>query len=324
MVWYSCNRGRTEDGRAIECRRRQPIASSDLRGLVSKLRSPLGYLMWSPPQTMDLTTSPTRNKRPRILLGVTGSIAAVKAPRLALLLCQSVGAHVKVVLTRTVEQYFWKEGGVTEGYDREAWVQFWAIVEKCRKDNNDVAVNDDREDDWAASDGSISIHYAEEEWNNYTSLNSPIFHIQLRSWADALVIAPLSAHTLAKIANGMCDDLLTCTVRAWDFGQREGQNGGGKPVILCPAMNTAMWDHVLTRQQLEIVQGFGRGATIACSPNRKGNNDSVVMIVEPVVKKLACGDVGAGALAELEDIVACVRKCLGRQPVDCNADVREQ
>jgi hypothetical protein len=107
---------------------------------------------------MDLQATPTRTKRPRILLGVTGSIAAVKAPRLALLLCQSVRAHVKVVLTRTVEQYFWKEEGVAEGYDREAWSMFWAIVEKCSKQNNGVVVKDEKGEDWTASNGSISVH----------------------------------------------------------------------------------------------------------------------------------------------------------------------
>ncbi|KAL7516041.1 hypothetical protein ACHAWX_001096 [Stephanocyclus meneghinianus] len=280
--------------------------------------------MFCPPQTMDLPVTPTRTTHPHILLGVTGSIAAIKAPRLALLLCQSVRAHVKIVLTRTVEQYFWKEGGVAEEYDREAWKMFWALVKKCGKQNKSVVANDKRGEDGTALNGSISVHYAEEEWNNYTNLNSPILHIQLRSWADALVIAPLSAHTLAKIANGLCDDLLTCIVRAWDFGQRGKQNGGGKPVILCPAMNTAMWDHILTRQQLEIVKGFGRDETMAYSSNKNGNEDSIVVIVEPVVKKLACGDVGTGALAELEDIVGCVRKCLYMQSFDCNADVSKR
>lgn len=44
-------------------------------------------------------------------------------------------------------------------------------------------------------------------------------HIELRRWADALVIAPLSANTLAKAAGGACDNLLTCVVRAWDFSR---------------------------------------------------------------------------------------------------------
>lgn len=48
-------------------------------------------------------------------------------------------------------------------------------------------------------------------------VGDPVIHIELRRWADALVIAPLSANTLAKMAGGLCDNLLTCVVRAWDF-----------------------------------------------------------------------------------------------------------
>lgn len=44
-------------------------------------------------------------------------------------------------------------------------------------------------------------------------------HIELRRWADVLLIAPLSANTLAKAAGGLCDNLLTCVVRAWDFSK---------------------------------------------------------------------------------------------------------
>jgi phosphopantothenoylcysteine synthetase/decarboxylase len=267
-------------------------------------------------------------ERPRILLGITGSIAAVKGPRLALLLSQSIKADVKVVLTRTVEQYFWK-GGVTESYDEDAWKEFWAVVKSCEN----VKAGDTEVKDWVSSNGSISIHCkciaplvfislqclpivvsdAEEEWNNYENLSSPVLHIELRNWADTLLIAPLSAHTLAKIANGLCDDLLSCIVRAWDFGQRKDQNGNpnGKPLILCPAMNTAMWDHVLTRRQLYLIRGFG-----GCADDK-----SLVTVVEPVVKKLACGDVGAGALAELEDIVCCVRNCLDAEPISSSGNV---
>jgi phosphopantothenoylcysteine decarboxylase len=44
-----------------------------------------------------------------------------------------------------------------------------------------------------------------------------VLHIELRRWADLMVVAPLSANTLAKLANGLCDNLLTCIVRAWQF-----------------------------------------------------------------------------------------------------------
>ena len=101
----------------------------------------------------------TNNRRPRILLGITGSIAAVKGPRLAILLAHNLKAHVKVVLTRTVEQYFWKQCGVTQTYDAEAWEEFWAAVQSC-KNGSGASMEDDVKDnaDWRLSNGSISIH----------------------------------------------------------------------------------------------------------------------------------------------------------------------
>jgi hypothetical protein len=59
----------------------------------------------------------------------------------------------------------------------------------------------------------------EDEWRQWAAVGDPVVHIELRRWADALVIAPLSANTLAKAAGGLCDNLLTCAVRAWDFGR---------------------------------------------------------------------------------------------------------
>ena len=158
---------------------------------------------------------------------------------------------------------------------------------------------------------------AKEEWANYTSLRDTVLHIDLRNWADICVIAPLSAHSLAKIAHGLCDDLLTCCIRAWDFGQASSSNFGenrcaGKPLILAPAMNTVMWYHPLTKIQL--------GTIVKWSDPVIGNNASKdersVIVVEPAVKTLACGDTGAGALAELDDIVRAVSKCLAQRESD--------
>ena len=63
-------------------------------------------------------------------------------------------------------------------------------------------------------------HKDEDEWRAWRQVGDEVLHIELRRWADALVLAPLSANTLAKAAGGLCDNLLTCVVRAWDFGTR--------------------------------------------------------------------------------------------------------
>jgi phosphopantothenoylcysteine decarboxylase len=98
-----------------------------------------------------------------------------------------------------------------------------------------------------------------------------------------MVIAPLSANTLAKISHGQCDNLLTCVVRAWDFAL---------PLIVAPAMNTLMWTHPFTEQQLNILRTLG------------------VSVIPPISKVLACGDIGTGAMASVDDIVGEVKSTL--------------
>lgn len=124
----------------------------------------------------------------------------------------------------------------------------------------------------------VHIYTDEEEWDAWKGIGDPVVHIELRKWADVMLIAPASANTLAKIANGLSDNLLTCIVRAWDFS---------KPLIICPAMNTFMWDNPFTARHLETIRGI--------APS--------VEVIEPVVKTLACGDTGKGALAAVQDIV---------------------
>lgn len=128
-------------------------------------------------------------------------------------------------------------------------------------------------------------------------------HVDLRDWADVAVLAPLSAHTLAKLAHGSCDDTLSCVIRAWDFGHGSRP---GKPIILAPAMNTSMWDHPLTQVQLKTIQGFWNATSTACAQNE-------IHVVSPQVKELACGEVGAGALASVDDILQAVNECCARR-----------
>ncbi|PJF16581.1 Phosphopantothenoylcysteine decarboxylase [Paramicrosporidium saccamoebae] len=123
----------------------------------------------------------------------------------------------------------------------------------------------------------------EDEWRLWRSRGDPVLHIE---WADILLIAPLDANTLAKCANGICDNLVTNVIRAWDFS---------KPIIACPAMNTAMWDNPLTVTQLETLRNLG------------------YTILPPQEKLLVCGDVGMGAMASTDDIVSAVTDAIGRQ-----------
>eukprot|EP00882_Tetradesmus_deserticola_P016707 GHRQ01017862.1.p1 GENE.GHRQ01017862.1~~GHRQ01017862.1.p1 ORF type:complete len:200 (+),score=62.19 GHRQ01017862.1:547-1146(+) len=125
----------------------------------------------------------------------------------------------------------------------------------------------------------------EAEWHEWSKVGDPVMHIELRRWADVLIIAPLSANSLAKLANGMCDNLVTCIARAWDFT---------RPLLVAPAMNTFMWDSPFTAQHLASIQQLG------------------VTVVDPVSKKLACGDVGAGAMAAPETIAAAAEAALCR------------
>lgn len=82
---------------------------------------------------------------------------------------------------------------------------------------------------------------------------------------------------MAKIANGICDNLLTCIVRAWDNEKR---------IILAPAMNTKMWENSITQEQIN---------SVLKHYNAK--------IIPPIVKKLACNDYGIGAMANIDDII---------------------
>lgn len=94
-------------------------------------------------------------------------------------------------------------------------------------------------------------------------------------------------------------DTLSCVARAWDFGHG---NRPGKPLILAPAMNTAMWDHPLTQTHLRAICGFWNSA-------RDPRNG--IRIVSPICKMLACKEIGNGALAILGDIIFAIEEALG-------------
>src|SRR5438874_1139993 len=194
----------------------------------------------------------------KILLGVTGSVAAVRTP--ALFDALRAQHEVRVVLTQAAEYFFDVTHIPAEILTRDA-------------------------DEWP---GEL---YRRDD---------PVQHIELRRWADLLVIAPLDANTLAKLAAGIADNCLTCVWRAWDPAW---------PVLLAPAMNTLMWQHPLTRRHL---RQLALDADVS-NPPGVDEDDMVdwinahaprLKIVGPITKRLACGDIGPGAMAEVEEIGA--------------------
>jgi phosphopantothenoylcysteine decarboxylase / phosphopantothenate---cysteine ligase len=166
----------------------------------------------------------------RVLLGVTGGIAAYKAAELAREL-QRAGAEVQPLLTADAERM------VTRA-------TFAALTGR----RVPASVWDDP--------GAVE-------------------HVALARWGQVLVVAPATAHTLARLAAGLADDLLTNVALAF-----------AGPVVVAPAMHTEMWEHPATRANLQLLE-------------RRG-----VRVIPPASGPLTSGDVGPGRLAELEDLVA--------------------
>ncbi|KAI8612495.1 hypothetical protein BC830DRAFT_1171011 [Chytriomyces sp. MP71] len=175
-----------------------------------------------------------------LLIGCTGSVASLKIPALV----EAIQSHpdwdvsIKVIATAHALHFF------------------------------DRAHTESR---------GVPVLTEEDEWKTWTKKTDPVLHIDLRNWADAILVAPLDANTLGKLANGLCDNLLTCILRAWD---------ATKPVLIAPAMNTHMWNHPLTAMHLNFV-----------------SKTLQYEVTPPISKLLACGDTGVGAMAEVSDLV---------------------
>ena len=107
--------------------------------------------------------------------------------------------------------------------------------------------------------------FEESEWE--------LDHIELAKWADIYIIVPATAETIAKLASGSAQDLLSCTALAFK-----------KPILVCPAMNTDMWFHPATVANYNRIKEFG------------------YKTIEPQNGELACGVVGVGCLADIKVI----------------------
>jgi len=177
----------------------------------------------------------------RIVLGVTGSIAAYKAADLASKLTQA-SAQVDVILTSAAEKF------ITP-------LTFQSVTGRRAYIDNDL-------------------------WGN----EAHVLHVGLGHTADLLVIAPCTANTLAKLAYGQADSLITVTALASTC-----------PLMIAPAMDGGMFDHAATQENLATLKK--RGA----------------YIIEPAEGHLASGLTGRGRLPETSELIGHIRLVLGRR-----------
>ncbi|MFO0825199.1 MAG: flavoprotein [Gemmataceae bacterium] len=206
-----------------------------------------------------------------ILLGATGSVAAVRVP----VLCEALVAsgHAVQVVATDAAAYFFDSRTMKTPVVRDA-------------------------DEWPGRDAGQLYQRGDA-----------VLHIELRKWADLFLIAPLDANTMAKLAVGLCDNCLTCVWRAWDLA---------KPVVLAPAMNTLMWQHSFTRRHLKAIAADTGAAHIPGHLDDQqliaqiNDRSKTLRVVSPIVKTLACGDEGIGAMAEVPAIVAAVNELLAK------------
>lgn len=198
-----------------------------------------------------------------ILLAASGSVATIKLVQIINGLKSQHNISIRLILTRSASEFL-------SGQSLEQPT----VDQISRLPHVDAVYTDAHE--WA------------QPWKR----NAPILHIELRRWADVLVISPLSANTMAKIVNGMCDNLLTSVVRAWDVtGTVDGVK---KKILVAPAMNTCMWNHPITARQLRVLE------------DEWGGENGWFEVLRPVSKNLACGDVGNGAMVTWETIVEAI------------------
>lgn len=168
----------------------------------------------------------------RVLLGISGGIAAYKTPELVRRL-REAGAEVRVVMTHTAA----------------AFVAPMALQ--------------------AASGSAVRAELLDAQ------AEAGMGHIELARWADLLLIAPATAHLMARLAHGLADDLLTTLALATEA-----------PLALAPAMNHRMWGHAATQENLRRLEA--RGARL----------------LGPAAGPQACGEDGPGRMLEPDEIVA--------------------
>lgn len=189
-----------------------------------------------------------------ILLCVSGSIAAYKALELASML-KKLGAQVAVVMSQSAQRF------ITP-------LSFEAIT------HNKVLC--EHSEEWSTMDTSVQkLDSSSSKADRPHSCN----HIAYAKWADLCILAPATASSIAKLAHGIADNLLTQTLLATSA-----------PILCAPAMNTAMLESKQTQANLTTLAAMG------------------IQIIEPKSALLACNTQGIGALADVDELVFALLK----------------
>ncbi|KAL2152585.1 hypothetical protein VTH82DRAFT_5769 [Thermothelomyces myriococcoides] len=139
-----------------------------------------------------------------------------------------------------------------------------------------------------------AVYRDNDEWGpQLWRRGASILHIELRRWADLLVVAPLSANTLAKVVNGISDNLLTSVIRAWDTDSSIDMKK--KLIVVAPAMNSAMWRHPITAKQIRVLkEDWGVKEESEPAIDNSPADNGWFKVIMPISKTLACGDTGDG------------------------------
>ncbi|KAK4241031.1 hypothetical protein C8A03DRAFT_12683 [Achaetomium macrosporum] len=174
-----------------------------------------------------------------------------------------------------------------------------------------------------------AVYRDHDEWGPQPwRRGASILHIESRrTGADMLVVAPLSANTLAKVVNGMSDNLLTSVIRAWDTDASIDMKK--KIILVAPAMNSAMWRNPITEKQIRVLTDEWGVKEEEHAAGRVRSITGWFQVIMPVSKTLACGDTGAlccmaagqktvdvanlrcvGAMASVPDICAVIEQRL--------------
>lgn len=202
-----------------------------------------------------------------VLLGVCGALSAVKIKLIISKLYEIYGIDkisIQLILTKASENFISQE--------------MLAILETVKR---------------------VRIWRDEDEWT-WKTRQDPVLHIELRRWADILVICPLTANTLSKISLGICDNLLTNVIRAWNTSF---------PILLAPAMVSYSYNAITTKRQLKLI----------------AEEMPWIEILKPLEKVVGSyGDIGMGGMMDWNEIVNRIVMKLGGYPEDEEEEEEEE